>query len=768
MDELAMDDDLELEDVDEGESVDDHFRTGLIQALEAKKEQAVSHKCTIESRWIQDERQYWGLRQFDIDEQAEGEDEVPPVDNKTGEKVELAAARIGDMLFPTNDPNWQFDPPDHPEDIYGQPVDIETARQAVKKAQAKVEEFLTDCQYAKHGRKAIHDACRLGVGVIKGPYPRMSSRRVVRAQEIPVEDEHGQPMADPATGEPMVETVMTLQVQQESNPASTHVDPWMFFPNKCRSMEECDGAFEMHRYSPSRVVQLAQHEGFDQAAVRKLASQAPSTSEYESSLLDARDNLLTGSDNGDEEEKFIVWEYHGPIEPDLLHALGALDPNEEPDPLEHYWGEVWFSQGIPLKVDLNAIMGDERVPYYVVPYRRDEADIINSYGIPRIMRDDQRTIDIAWEAMVHNVKLTAGPQTVHWEGKAVPGDGSYVVRGPKSWKVTDARVKSIADVIQFNNIESALPNITPLYDMAKQNANDSTQLPMLAHGEASNTVQQTASGMQMVMNSQNIVQRKFAHQWDDEVTVPMLTRYYWWLMQYGDDDSIKIDMNVDPRGASYLLVKDKQAQHTLMALSMAQQDPDLKRRVRMERLYKMSWSTMDIPVNDLFLTDEEMENQGPSAQEQMQQAQAEAEVQKAQAEATKAQAEAQEASQKIERAAQNGGVDQSELIELERERMRAESEAADRETKLIIAQMERDSRMAQAAAQENIKMADIEARFQSGEQDRQVRAMLEASKQRAQEARERADQILRGMELRRQMHQDSLKERNLEAGHDTY
>ena len=120
-------------DEEQGEEQADRLRQGLIQALEDKKELAVQHKLIIEAKWIEDERQYWGFRQADIDEEAgDGDEQAPPVDNKTGEKVELAAARIGDMLFPTNDPNWALKPPSRPEDVFGQPVEMDVARKATK------------------------------------------------------------------------------------------------------------------------------------------------------------------------------------------------------------------------------------------------------------------------------------------------------------------------------------------------------------------------------------------------------------------------------------------------------------------------------------------------------------------------------------------------------------------------------------------------------------------------------------------------------------
>lgn len=753
---------------DPGHQGQDSAMAALANELESKKESAIRSKLPIERRWLEDERQYWGIRVFVQDDESDSMSEAPPIDNKTAEKVELAAARVGDMLFPTNDPNWALNASPHPTDIDGQEIDARTANAAVDEAEDLIADYLNQCQYPKHGRNAIHDSCRLGVGVLKGPYSKMTSRKVVRRswQEI-IDETTEMPMVD-EFGQPMQSQVIQLETIKDTNPASIRVDPWMFFPLPCRSMDECAGAFEMHLYKESKMSTLVD-QGMDENALRDLMTRGPTHSEHESSLLEEREGMLIADtgDSEDEEKEFVVWEYHGAIKPTLLRRLGIIDQDDD-DPLDMFWGEVWFCQGKILKVELNAILGDERVPYYVVPYRRDHANIMNSHGVPRIMRDAQRTIDMTYEAAQYNTRVTSGPQVAVWEEYAEPADGNWLIDGPKTWRIKDARVKSINDIIQFYQPQSAMDNILPLYEIAVQNADTATQLPMLAHGEAANTVQQTASGMQMVMNAQNIVQRKFAHAWDDEVTLPMLTRYYWWLMEFHEDDSIKVEMQVDPRGASYLLVKDKQAQHSLMFLQMALQDPELKSKIKMDDLYKLALSSMDIPVERLWKSEEEVANEPPDPMQEMQQRQAAAEVEEAEARAIKAQAEADEAVIHAQMAQQGGGEDMAGRMELERELIRADTSSMENRTKIMIAQMERDGRMAEAVSNREISMAELSAKLQVQERDREIDTMLRRMEQQRAERHEAAQDFMQGFKLRLEANEQSLRAKNLKQGYDTF
>lgn len=720
---------------------------GLVADIARKKDKAVRHKAEVEQRWIEDERQYWGFRVAEGDE-----DEAPPVDNKTQAKVDTIAARLGDMLFPTNDRNWSITNTPEPTDIDGNIIPPDMAREAVERAERKVDDYLNECQYNKHGRAAIFDACKLGIGVIKGPFAKSTTRRVVRRQFLPVMDQFGSPIVDPMTGQPAVQQSVQLDLVKEVKPASTRVDPWQFFPLPCRNMDECEGVFEMHLYPRAKLAKLADHPGFDPDAIREVIKADPVYTDTESSLMRERRNLLR--ETGEESGAYLLWEYHGPIPRDVLERAGIPMGDE----LDMHFGEVWFCGTTLLKAELNAILGDERVPYYVIPYKRDDADLLNSYGVCRIMRDDQRTIDIVYDAMQYNTRLTSGPQTITFEGRAVPGDGNMTINGPKHWRVTDPGVESVQQVIQFQNIPSVINQLIPMYEIAKQNADENTSLPIMAHGEAMNSVP-TASGMAMIMNASNIVQRRFAHMYDDEITIPMLTRYYWWLMEFDEDDSIKVEMQIDPRGASYLLVKDMQAQHGMMALNLAQNDPELRQRMHMDRLYESVFNFLDVNTDDLWKSEEDLQLEGESPEAQMQMQAAQLALQEQEAKVRKAMAEAMKAEMEAMPQQQEGPSEK--MLEIE--------------ARLLIAQMSRDARLAQISAEKDIKVTELMAKLQTTEQDRQFKEMM-ARLQAQQKAEEMARKDYQeGAKLALQARRKELREQrqelmaqNVARGYDTF
>lgn len=717
----------------------------LGQSLASKKDICVDAKSDIEARWMRDERQYWGVNwNGDGDNRSAGKvediNDYQFTDKKTFQKTRTIAARIGDMLFPTNDKNWAISPTPNPTDMEGNPLPDDVAEVACQQIEDNIDDALTECGYAKAGRKAIFDGCRIGTGVMKGPFTRGQTRRRLMRTQVPVINPYtGEPAIDPETGEPITEPgPLELKVFTQDRPAAGRVDPWMWFPMPARNVEECEGSFELHLKNKQALIDMVKWPGFMEDQLRKLASMEPDQGK-ERSLLNQRRDLLR-SNNEALDNTYTVWEYHGPIDKEDLEAIGI----EISDPLEQVFGEVWFCQGIVLKVELSAVIDDHRIPYYVWCFEEDEADIFG-YGVPFVMRDEAMILDVTLNAMIYNAQLTAGPQSIEFgPNKVKPADNNHEIRGPKHWIAVDEDITDLKQALQFHYIENSIGNIQPVYELAKQNADENTMLPMIAQGEATNSVP-TSSGMAMLMNASNIVQRMAAHSWDDNITVPLITRMYYWEMQFGENDEIKMDVNVDARGASYLLVKDMQAQHGMMLLQMAGQDPELRATLDMDETYKTVINFLDVPTDRLFKTDQQkqQEAEGMQAQQALAQRREEAEI-------AKLEAEAQEAAAK---AAAVGTPDQPNNDAY----FKYLSEREEREVRLVIAQMERDGDLARAAAEQNVKLEDLMVRLQIAEKD-------QATKQRLAEQKE----FIEGMKVRLQMEKSNQRQQNLAQGYDTF
>ena len=153
------------------------------------------------------------------------------------------------------------------------------------------------------------------------------------------------------------------------------------------------------------------------------------------------------------------------------------------------------------------------------------------------------------------------------------------------------------------NHQGELANILT---MARQLADEETNLPLIAQGEQSSHVTKTSSGMAMLMNSANIVLRRAVKNWDDDITRPMISRFYDWNMQFSRDTSIKGDFSVDARGSSALLVREKQQQNLMIYANMSAANPELAIRRDWEGMDKEIAKSLEVPHDKLTLTEDQI------------------------------------------------------------------------------------------------------------------------------------------------------------------
>ena len=62
-------------------------------------------------------------------------------------------------------------------------------KQASEKAQKRIEDWLTECQWAAQARRALDDVTRLGTGILKGPFPEKRTQTRVTLQGIEIREE---------------------------------------------------------------------------------------------------------------------------------------------------------------------------------------------------------------------------------------------------------------------------------------------------------------------------------------------------------------------------------------------------------------------------------------------------------------------------------------------------------------------------------------------------------------------------------------------------
>ena len=586
--------------------------------LQDLAEEQVGMRREIENRWLEDIRQFSGKYDADTVAAIKAAKGSQAYVNITRAKCNSAEARLSDMLFPTDDRNWEIMPTPIPEmqnaltdetqatapngapvmTPEGNPVQnrdmatgiVEAAKEAAKSMQDEMDDQLNEAKYNIKCREVIKDAVRLGVGILKGPVVVGRTKKSWR----PMDDGMGN-------------QIHVIEIIEDLRPSVERVDPWNFFPDmNAATLEDSEFVFQRHLMGKKDLRALAKREGFLLDQIREvLEQQEPLYQNTASHINDLRSiNGVSSRRQG----RYEVWEYHGPIDKEDIKAAGGECSEDE---LEEHEGIVWFVDGRVIKVAMNPMETEDR-PYSVYNWEKDEASIFG-FGIPYLMRNAQAAINGAWRMSLDNAGLSVGPQIVVNPHVIKPADGNWNLAPKKVWQMTD-RNRNVHEAFGSFEINSHLGELQAILNTAKSIADEETNLPVIAQGEQGQYTR-TATGMSLLMNSANVVTRRSVKNFDDDITRTFLARLYDWNMQNNPKSKIKGDYFVDARGSSALLAKETQAQNLIQLMSIAPQYAGI---IKIPELVRKTVQSMQLDAVAVVASDEEVAQQQKSQQEQPQ------------------------------------------------------------------------------------------------------------------------------------------------------
>jgi hypothetical protein len=400
-------------------------------------------------------------------------------------------------------------------------------------------------------------------------------------------------------------------IVDEEGPASCHLDPRNVFPDPgCgTNVQNGKGVYEREEMTSRRVRDLAKQPGYLSDQLRKVLEEGPKRSR---AMQEIRDEELRDI----AEDLYERWEYTGEVDYEDLAAAGIKLP--EKDVLQAISATVVMINDTVVKAFLNPLE-DGSLPYDFFVWEK-AGNTVWGYGVPYLMRAQQRVLNAAWRQMMDNSGVTSGPQIVVKPSVIQPADKQWQLSSRKIWYATDDLddVRKAFASFEFNSHQAELANII---EMAMGLADAETGVPTLMQGEKG-TAPDTVGGMQMLMTSANVVLKRLVKQFDDMVTKPHIRRYYDWNMLYNEDSSIKGDFSVDARGSSTLVVRDIQNQAFLQLLA-AGANPIYGKYLDSKKLFERALQAQHIDPSEVFKTDEQIEQIEEAERQAAQQGQTE-------------------------------------------------------------------------------------------------------------------------------------------------
>ncbi|WP_249963463.1 portal protein [Histophilus somni] len=533
------------------------------RTLQGILQEQIKQRQPIVQRWTKDMYQYRNQYESSVDT---GKSKV--FVGYTRAKTDAWSAQMTDMLFPSDDKNYGISPtpvpqiahlakqPDSQDPMQMQQINMakELMQQAKERSEAMeklIDDQLAECDYASEARLALHYAAVLGTGILRGPVVDTIDERI---------------WSDDGMGN------WSAQTKSKIVPKVRLVLPWDFVPDMTApTLKDCQFVFERSYLTKKQLQNLLNNPYYLADTVQALIESEASETHTSSSDMDGYlDTLrtLSGLEKASNDKRYEVWTYHGGIPVSVLEQANqsleegyALELTEEQksEKAEVDGVIVMTGNGKILSVNLNPLDTAE-FPYSVYTCEPDVACVFG-FGIPYLCRDAQEILNTAWRGMIDNGVLTIGSQIVVNSSVLSPVDKSWEIKPNKLWRTNDRASANASFEAQrafgVFNFESRQQELANIIQLAKSFMDEESGLPMIAQGEQGQ-VTPTLGGMSMLMNAANAVRRRQVKEWDDQVTKPLIRRFYEYNMAMNDDPNIKGDMQVVARGTSALLVKETQ------------------------------------------------------------------------------------------------------------------------------------------------------------------------------------------------------------------
>ena len=180
-------------------------------------------------------------------------------------------------------------------------------------------------------------------------------------------------------------------------------------------------------------------------------------------------------------------------------------------------------------------------------------------SLPEVLRDIQKSANSTLRALINNISISSGPQTII--DNALLPTGSQITN-LQPWKIhqVDSRGNPNAKFpgIGFVNVPSNAAELIGVLDRLEQQADEISQIPKFAHGatEGLGAAGSTATGMSIVQSNATKGMRNIIREITAKAIKPQIQMQFDWNMLHNPDMSIKGDAQIKVNGPISMLEKE--------------------------------------------------------------------------------------------------------------------------------------------------------------------------------------------------------------------
>lgn len=347
----------------------------------------------------------------------------------------------------------------------------------------------------------------------------------------------------------------SVEPEETLVPEFERVDPFHIYPEPGVTTINDGYLFQHHPMPRSELAGLIGVPGYDEDAIRQILESDSVQTWFDDMVEDQKEDL---------ERKFgtyrspnttyDVLEFWGKLSGKHLIEWG-LTEEQVPDPAKEYDANIWIVGSYVIKAVLNADPLGEK-PYAKTSFIKVPGAFWGM-GIPEMIEDIQGVCNASARALVNNMGIASGPQVEVNLDRIPPNENITEMYPWKIWQVNNDPLGSSAPAVRFSQPDDRATTLMAVYERFARMADEHSGIPSYVSGDISvQGAGRTSSGLSMLMGAAGKGIRQVVGYIDSDVIKPVVERQFVFNMRFDEDESIKGDSVIIPRGASTLAVKE--------------------------------------------------------------------------------------------------------------------------------------------------------------------------------------------------------------------
>ena len=421
-----------------------------------------------------------------------------------------------------------------------------------EKAEKRIYDWMVESRYPQQMRKVIFDAARIGVGVLKGPFPDERTRKAFTITQ----DGAG-----------------VLEIVKKISPACKWIDPWNFFSggNCGEDIHSGDDCAERDYMSPAKLRRLKSLRGLPTAEHPDgeplyLASQIDKVLAEGPGKCNVDESGRSKADTEGKANRFEIFHITTTLSCEDMMVLGAPGADELPEEMVECFCVLTLVNDSVIRASFNPLEKSGNFGYRTFSWS-PRAGHWAGVGVAEQVFEPQRMVNAGTRTWMNNAGKSSGSQIVMDQRAVTPADGSPDIVPDKLWYLTgDAVVDDIRKVFMAVEIPDRGESLFRIIEYAFKLAEELSNIPLVSQGQTSAQDPETFGQAELQNDNANTLMRQQALNLDDSITEPLVDDFYEYLLL---DPTVpadeKGDFEIDAHGSVAMVEKAIQ-ERTLMLM----------------------------------------------------------------------------------------------------------------------------------------------------------------------------------------------------------